>query len=221
VVLIDSQIDHCTGLLSLREGCPHDVWCTERVHQDLSSGFPLFPMLKHWNGGLQWQPIGLDREPFTIAACVHLQFRAIPLVSNAPPYSPNRGNPQPGDTIGLFIEDRRNGASVFYAPGLGQIDDEVLSWMQRADCLLLDGTLWRDDEMRVNEVGQSLGSEMGHLAQSGPGGMLELLEGFPRQRKVLIHINNTNPILDEDSAERALLERRGIEVAYDGMSIEL
>jgi pyrroloquinoline quinone biosynthesis protein B len=221
VVLLDSQIDHCTGLLSLREGCPHTVWCTERVHQDLSSGFPLFNMLRHWNGGLQWQPIGLDRQPFSIPACQHLRWRAIPLVSNAPPYSPNRGNPQPGDTIGLFIEDRRSGASLFYAPGLGQVDDEVLGWMRRADCLLLDGTLWRDDEMRVCEVGQSLGSEMGHLSQSGPGGMLELLEGFTRQRKVLIHINNTNPILDEDSAERALLERRGIEVAYDGMSIEL
>ncbi len=115
----------------------------------------------------------------------------------------------------------RRPAQLFYAPGLGRIDDEVLGWMQRADCLLLDGTLWRDDEMRLCEVGQSLGSEMGHLAQSGPGGMLEVLEGFNRQRKVLIHINNTNPILDEDSAERALLERRGIEVAYDGMSIEL
>lgn len=221
IILLDSQIDHCTGLLSLREGCPHDVWCTERVHQDLSTGFPLFNMLTHWNGGLQWQPLGLDRQPFSIPACAHLQFRAIPLVSNAPPYSPNRGNPQPGDTIGLFIEDLRSGASLFYAPGLGQIDEEVLGWMQRADCLMVDGTLWRDDEMRVCEVGQSLGSDMGHLSQSGPGGMLEVLEGFPRQRKVLIHINNTNPILDEDSAERALLERRGVEVAYDGMSIEL
>jgi pyrroloquinoline quinone biosynthesis protein B len=221
VILLDSQIDHCTGLLSLREGCPHSVWCTERVHEDLSSGFPLFTMLKHWNGGLVWQPIGLAREPFSIAACEHLQFRAIPLVSNAPPYSPNRGNPQPGDTIGLFIEDLRNGASVFYAPGLGQVDDEVLSWMQRADCLLLDGTLWRDDEMRVCKVGQSLGSEMGHLPQSGAGGMLEVLEGFSRQRKVLIHINNTNPILDEDSLERATLTRAGIEVCEDDMLIRV
>ncbi|SMF47712.1 MULTISPECIES: pyrroloquinoline quinone biosynthesis protein PqqB [unclassified Pseudomonas] len=221
VVLLDSQIDHCTGLLSLREGCPHTVWCTERVHEDLSSGFPLFTLLKHWNGGLQWQCIGLDREPFRIAACPNLQFRAVPLLSNAPPYSPNRGNPQSGDTIGLLIEDRRSGASVFYAPGLGQVDAEVASWMRHADCLLLDGTLWRDDEMRVCEVGQSLGSEMGHLAQSGPGGMLEVLEGFSRQRKILIHINNTNPILDEDSAERALLDRRRIEVAYDGLSITL
>ena len=129
VILMDSQIDHCTGLLSLREGCPHAVWCTERVHQDLSSGFPLFNMLEHWNGGLQWQPVGLDREPFNIGACPNLSFRAIPLVSNAPPYSPNRGNPQPGDTIGLFIEDRRSGKALFYAPGLGQIDDELLGWI--------------------------------------------------------------------------------------------
>ena len=102
-----------------------------------------------------------------------------------------------------------------------QLDDELLGWMDRADCLLLDGTLWRDDEMRLNGVGQSLGRDMGHLAQSGAGGMLDVLEGFPRQRKVLIHINNTNPILDEDSPERAELVRRNVEVAYDGMSIEL
>ncbi|VVO26210.1 pyrroloquinoline quinone biosynthesis protein PqqB [Pseudomonas fluorescens] len=221
VILLDSQIDHCTGLLSLREGCPHKVWCTEMVHQDLSSGFPLFNMLSHWNGGLQWQPIGLEGEPFSIPGCNHLRLRAIPLRSSAPPYSPHRGNPQPGDNIGLFIEDRRSGASLFYAPGLGQVDDQLLEWMQRADCLLVDGTLWRDDEMCVCEVGDKLGSEMGHLPQSGPGGMLEVLEGFPEQRKILIHINNTNPILDEDSTERALLERRGIEVAYDGLDIFL
>jgi pyrroloquinoline quinone biosynthesis protein B len=221
IILLDSQIDHCTGLLSLREGCPHKVWCTEMVHQDLSTGFPLFSMLSHWNGGLQWQPIGLTGEPFSIPACSHLQLRAIPLRSSAPPYSPHRGNPQPGDNIGLFVEDLRSGSSLFYAPGLGQVDDHLLDWMHRADCLLVDGTLWRDDEMRVCEVGDKLGSEMGHLPQSGPGGMIEVLDGFPEQRKILIHINNTNPILDEDSTERALLERRGIEVAFDGMDIHL
>ena len=70
-------------------------------------------------------------------------------------------------------------------------------------------------------VGTRTGREMGHLAQNGPGGMLEVLDGFARQRKVLIHINNTNPILDEQSPERAEVQRRGVEVAYDGMSIEL
>ena len=93
--------------------------------------------------------------------------------------------------------------------------------MRGADCLLVDGTLWRDDEMRVREVGDKLGTEMGHLPQSGPGGMIEVLDGLPAPRKILIHINNTNPILDEDSAERAILGEYGIEVAFDGMSIEL
>ncbi len=221
VILLDSQIDHCTGLLSLREDCPHPVWCTEVVHQDLCSGFPLFNMLSHWNGGLAWQPIHLDGRTFSVPACPDLLLRAIVLRSSAPPYSPHRGNPHPGDNIGLFVEDRRSGASLFYAPGLGQVDQALLEWMGRADCLLVDGTLWRDDEMRQCGVGDKLGSEMGHLAQSGPGGMLEVLEAFPRARKVLIHINNTNPILDEDSAEHAQLLRRGIEVAHDGMDLHL
>lgn len=221
VLLMDSQIDHVTGLLTLREGCPHSVWCTEMVHQDLTSSFPLFTMLQHWNGGLAWNPIALDGEPFSIPACPGLRFTAIALRSSAPPYSPHRGNPHPGDNIGLFVEDLRTGGSLFYAPGLGQVDEALLGWMRRADCLLVDGTLWRDDEMRLCEVGDKLGSEMGHLPQSGPGGMLEVLDGLQDKRRVLIHINNTNPILDADSAERAELDARGIEVARDGMAIRL
>lgn len=221
IILLDSQIDHTTGLLTLREGCPHQVWCSEMVHQDLTSGFPLYNMLSHWNGGLQHNLITLDGEPFNIAACANLSITAVPLRSSAPPYSPHRGNPHPGDNIGLFVEDRRTGSTLFYAPGLGQVDEPLLAWMRRADCLLVDGTLWRDDEMRVCEVGDKLGSEMGHLCQSGPGGMIEVLDGLPSARKILIHINNTNPILDLDSPERAELDAHGIEVAFDGMSIVL
>ncbi|MEL7938423.1 pyrroloquinoline quinone biosynthesis protein PqqB [Pseudomonas delhiensis] len=221
ILLLDSQIDHCTGLLSLREGCPHDVWCTRMVHQDLSTGFPLFTMLQHWNGGLRHHLIELDGAPFSVPACPNLRFTAIPLRSAAPPYSPHRHDPHPGDNIGLFVEDLGSGGKLFYAPGLGQVDDALLGWMRRADCLLVDGTLWRDDEMRRCEVGDKLGSEMGHLAQSGPGGMLEVLDGVPGPRKVLIHINNTNPILDPASPERAQLDARGVEVAWDGMAIHL
>ncbi|HCR1715190.1 TPA: pyrroloquinoline quinone biosynthesis protein B, partial [Pseudomonas aeruginosa] len=101
------------------------------------------------------------------------------------------------------------------------VDEALLEWMRRADCLLVDGTLWRDDEMLVCEVGDKLGRQMGHLAQSGPGGMLEVLAKVPAARKVLIHINNTNPILDTASAERAELDASGIEVAWDGMHIQL
>jgi len=93
--------------------------------------------------------------------------------------------------------------------------------MAGSDCLLVDGTLWDDDEMQRRGVGTRTGREMGHLAQNGPGGMLEVLEQLPEQRKLLIHINNTNPILDEDSPERAELARRNVEVAFDGMSIVL
>lgn len=220
IILLDSQIDHTTGLLTLREGCPHEVWCTEMVHQDLSTGFPLFKMLEHWNGGLRWNPIALEGS-FTIATCPNLNITPIPLRSSAPPYSPHRNDPHPGDNIGLLIEDRKTGGTLFYAPGLGQVSPELLELMRSADCLLVDGTLWRDDEMRVREVGTKLGSEMGHLHQSGPGGMIEVLDGMSAARKILIHINNTNPILDEDSAERAVLDEHGIEVSFDGMSIEL
>ncbi|MGY8821327.1 MAG: pyrroloquinoline quinone biosynthesis protein PqqB [Pseudomonadales bacterium] len=220
IILLDSQIDHTTGLLTLREGCPHEVWCTEMVHQDLSTGFPLFKMLEHWNGGLRWNPIALEGS-FAIATCPNLNITPIPLRSSAPPYSPHRNDPHPGDNIGLLIEDRKTGGTLFYAPGLGQVSPELLELMRSADCLLVDGTLWRDDEMRVREVGTKLGSEMGHLHQSGPGGMIEVLDGMPAARKILIHINNTNPILDEDSAERAVLDEHGIEVSFDGMSIEL
>ena len=220
IVLMDSQIDHVTGLLTLREGCPHEVWCTDMVHEDLQTGFPLFPMLSHWNGGLQRRRIGLG-EPFRIPACPALEFLPIPLRSAAPPYSPHRNDPHPGDNIGLLVRDTKTGGVLFYAPGLGQPDDGLLATMRDADCLLVDGTLWRDDEMAFAGVGDKLGSEMGHLQQSGPGGMIELLDAQPASRKVLIHINNTNPILDEDSAERTELVAHGIEVAHDGMQIVL
>ena len=220
IVLMDSQIDHVTGLLTLREGCPHEVWCTDMVHEDLQTGFPLFPMLSHWNGGLQRRRIGLG-EPFRIPACPALEFLPIPLRSAAPPYSPHRNDPHPGDNIGLLVRDTKTGGVLFYAPGLGQPDEGLLATMRDADCLLVDGTLWRDDEMAFAGVGDKLGSEMGHLQQSGPGGMIELLDAQPASRKVLIHINNTNPILDEDSAERTELVAHGIEVAHDGMQIVL
>lgn len=220
IILLDSQIDHTTGLLTLREGCPHEVWCTEMVHQDLTTGFPLFNMLSHWNGGLRWNPIGLEGQ-FSIDCCPNLLISPIPLRSSAPPYSPHRNDPHPGDNIGLLIEDRRSGGRLFYAPGLGQVSEALCETMRGADCLLVDGTLWRDDEMQVREVGDKLGSEMGHLPQSGPGGMIEVFDGVPGKRKILIHINNTNPILDEDSAERRILDEHGIEVAFDGMDIEL
>lgn len=222
IVLMDSQVDHTTGLLSLREGCPLDVWCTAQVHEDLSTGFPLFTMLEHWNGGLHWHEMPCEHDQsFVIPCAPSLKLTAIPLVSNAPPYSPRRDKTHPGDNVGLFIEDEATGQTLFYAPGLGLPDERIKRWMSRADTLLVDGTVWHNDEMSRREVGTKTGQQMGHLAQSGPGGMIQLLDTMPARFKILIHINNTNPILDEDSPERAVLAEHGIDVAWDGMHLDL
>ncbi len=220
IILTDSQIDHTTGLLSLREGCPHQVWCTPEVHEDLSTGFPVFTMLQHWNGGLVHHPIA-PQQPFTVDACPDLQFTAVPIASNAPPYSPYRDRPLPGHNVALFIENRRNGQTLFYAPGLGEPDETLLPWLQKADCLLIDGTVWQDDELQAAGVGRNTGRDMGHLALGDEHGMMALLASLPAKRKILIHINNTNPILNEQSPQRQALTQQGIEVSWDGMAITL
>ncbi|MBW6389918.1 pyrroloquinoline quinone biosynthesis protein PqqB [Billgrantia antri] len=226
VLLVDAQIDHVSGLLSLREGCPLDVWCTASVHGDLVEGFPLFPMLSHWNGGLAWHEIPMTQDApsctFQVPSCPQLDITALSLHSNAPPYSPRRGAPAAGDNLGLLFRDRSTGKTLFYAPGLGQPSAAARALMAEADCVLVDGTLWHDDEMIRLGITDATGSEMGHLALAGEGGMIEELDALPAStRRILIHINNTNPILDETSAERAVLAQHAIEVAHDGMQFTL
>ena len=160
-------------------------------------------------------------KPFSIDGVDDILFRGIQLSSKAPPYSPHRHDPHPGDNIGLVIEDTKTGGKLFYAPGLGVIEPHLRPYMQSADCLLVDGTCWQNDEMQARGVGKKLATEMGHLYQDGDGGMIEQLSAFPQARKILIHINNTNPILDEDSIERKTLREHHIEVAWDGMDITL
>jgi pyrroloquinoline quinone biosynthesis protein B len=109
---------------------------------------------------------------------------------------------------------------VFYAPGLGEISAPVFDAMSNADVVLVDGTFWTDTEMIDLGLSAKRARDIGHLPQSGPGGMIEALARLPQStRRLLIHINNTNPILDEDSAERVILARAGIEVCEDGMDI--
>jgi pyrroloquinoline quinone biosynthesis protein B len=219
VLLIDSQIDHCTGLLMLRENTqPLQIYCTRMVHQDLTSGFPVLRMLEHYCD-VNWHEIPIDGTAFDIAGIGDLAFSGIALSSKAPPYSPHREDPHPGDNIGLHVLDRHNGHSLFYAPGLACIEPHLVPVMQEADVLLVDGTCWTNDEMMRRGVGTREALAMGHLPQSGPGGMIESLEPFARQRKVLIHINNTNPMLVENSPQRAELTAAGIEVSHDGMEI--
>lgn len=234
VVLMDGQIDHVTGLFMLRERSraaperpggrapdPLPLWCTEAVHEDLTTGHPVLRVLGHYCG-VDRHAIGLDGAPFEVPGVADLQFRALPLASKAAPYSPHRERGEPGDNIGIVVTDRRSGGRLFYAPGLGEITPPVADAMHAADAVMVDGTFWTDDEMVTTGVGPQRARAIGHLPQSGPGGMLEVLAALPAAtRRLLIHVNNTNPILDEASAERATLSRAGVEVCEDGMQIRL
>ena len=115
-----------------------------------------------------------------------------------------------------------SGRTAVYAPGLAAIDDHLWDAMRAASCVLVDGTFWTDDEMIGLGISRKRAREIGHLPQSGPDGMLEWLDRLSSStRKILIHINNTNPILDQTSAESADLREHGVEMAHDGMEIFL
>ncbi|CAM4146226.1 pyrroloquinoline quinone biosynthesis protein PqqB [Roseateles saccharophilus] len=222
VVLMDGQIDHATGLFMLREhGRPLPLWCTDPVNEDLATGNPVLKVLGHYCGVAR-QRIDLDGAAFEVPGAAHLSLRAVPLSSKAAPYSPHRDHPVPGDNIGMLITDARSGRSAFYAPGLGEITPALFDLMCGADAVLVDGTFWTDDEMIRLGLSKKTARDIGHLPQSGEHGMMAWLDRLPeRTRRFLIHINNTNPILDEDSAQRVELERRRIVPCEDGMSIEV
>ena len=204
IVLTDSQIDHTTGLLTLREGLPLPVYCTDVVKEDLTTSFPLFTVLKHWHGGLHQRSISTDfNHTFVPEGADGLLFQPVVLESNAPPYSTYRDNIVPGNNIGLKITDTQTGHVLFYAPGCMQANDTV------------------NEEMIEYGFSQKLGTQMGHMPVNGENGAIALLNRFNVKRKVLIHINNTNPVLNEDSSAFHALQEQNIELAYDGMQIEV
>ncbi|HEV7136238.1 MAG TPA: pyrroloquinoline quinone biosynthesis protein PqqB [Steroidobacteraceae bacterium] len=222
VVLVDGQVDHTTGLYMLREATrPWALWCTDAVYADLTQGNPVIAVLSHYCR-IERRRMRLDSTEFVIEGIPAVRWQAVPVAGKPAPYSPNRESPLPGDNVALRLTDEHSGKSLFYAPGLGEVDAAAWDAMKSAACVLVDGTFWSDDEMLRLGLSDQRARDIGHLAQSGPGGMLDWLGRLPdTTRKILIHVNNTNPILDEDSPERAELGRRSIEVAWDGMEIQL
>src|SRR5262249_5737725 len=150
-----------------------------------------------------------------------LSFTAAPVASKPPPYSPHRNRPRQGDNIGMRIFDPKTGRTLFYAPGLVEIEPHIRPFLEHADCLSVHGNVWPETEMITPGVSKKRAREIGHLPQAGAGGMIEVLKSLKASRRVLIHINNTNPILNEDSPEHRELGDLGIELAYDGMDITL
>ncbi len=217
VLLTDAEIDHTAGLLLLRESAtPVSVFGDEGIERALRRGFPVLAMLERYCG-VEWQTLEPERpRPLEGSS---LAVEPFDVGGDAPRYLSGSGVEVRAS--GFTFRDNASGGVVTYAPGLARLDDGVLTRLATSDLVLVDGTFWRDDELARAGISGRSARDMGHVPLSGPGGTLEALSRLERPRKVLVHINNTNPILLEDSAEREAVLAGGVEVAYDGLEIEL
>jgi pyrroloquinoline quinone biosynthesis protein B len=217
VLLTDAEIDHTAGLLLLRESqAPVRVFGDQGVEQALRRRYPVLEILARYSGA-EWQTLepGQSR-PLDGSSLTVEPFEA---GGDAPRYLDGSGVEL--QASGFVFRDSASGGVVTYAPGLARLDQAVLSRLATSDVVLVDGTFWRDDELARLGISERSARDMGHLPLSGPGGSLETLARLERPRTVLVHINNTNPILLDDSPERKAVEGAGVEVAYDGLEIAL
>jgi pyrroloquinoline quinone biosynthesis protein B len=217
VLLTDAEIDHTAGLLLLRESqAPVRVLGDAGVEHALRRGYPVLEILERYCGA-EWQT--LEPEQARALEGSSLTVEPFGVGGDAPRYLD--GSDVELQASGFVFRDSASGGVVTYAPGLARLDDGVLRRFAASDLVLVDGTFWRDDELARLGISTRSARDMGHVALSGPGGTLEALAQLERPRKVLVHINNTNPILLEDSPERAAVQGAGVEVAYDGLEVEL
>ena len=216
VLLTDAEIDHTAGLLLLRESAaPVRVFGAAGVERALTDGFPVVPMLERYCG-IEWQTLEPGRQQPLDGS--DLVVEPFPSGGDAPRYL---GSDVELEASGLIVRDRATGGVVTYVPGLATLDESMIARFAESDLVLVDGTFWHDDDLTQMGISDRSARDMGHTPLAGPGGTLDVLAGLERPRKVLVHINNTNPILFEDSSERDEVVRAGVEVAYDGLEIEL
>jgi pyrroloquinoline quinone biosynthesis protein B len=214
VLLTDAEIDHTAGLLLLRESAtPVRVFGDAGVEHALRDGYPVLAMLERYCGA-EWETLEPGRtQPLEGSS---LTVEPFDTGGDAPRYSDVEVQ-----ASGFVFRDRATGGIVTYVPGLARLDDGVVARFAASDLVLVDGTFWRDDELARLGISDRSARDMGHVPLSGPGATLEVLAGLERPRKALVHINNTNPILLDDSTERKEVVRAGVEVAYDGLEVEL
>jgi len=215
VLLTDAELDHTLGLLLLREGGGLELHATEAVHDTLCRGTAVLRTLEAYCP-VDWRPVVPGAE---VPLGEGLSYRAF----DVPTTKPLRLGParEEGRVVGYRLTDRRSDRALVYLPGVQELTREVRAQLEGCECLLVDGTCWRDDELIRLGVAGKTAREMGHLPIDGPGGSLEQLSPLPIARKLYTHINNTNPILLEDAPERRTVERHGLEVAVDGLELEL
>lgn len=222
VLLTDAEFDHTIGLLMLREESSMTVYGTSPVLGALTQCFPVRELLSDY-ADLSWslvetgKPLDLDDR---------LRVTAFMTGSKAPRYvggarrSPLRG-PSLEWEVGYHLEDKVTGGTAVYAPTLPEWDEAFAEHVASADCVFLDGTFWTDDEMSTQGAGSRTGRSMGHMPVSGDDGSARALAALSAKRKVYTHINNTNPILDEESKERRWVTDLGIEIGRAGLEVEV
>jgi pyrroloquinoline quinone biosynthesis protein B len=214
VVLVGGDVDALAGLLVLRERQAFTIYAPRQL-LDLLSANRIFDVL---------DPDLVRREavaPGERVSCgAGLTLSLLPMPGKVPLYLEERGagQPEPGPNYAALLE--AHGRRVIIAPACADIAPAVVQQLRQADALFFDGTLFTDDEMIVAGLGPKTGHRMGHVPISGPGGTLERLADLPG-RRILVHINNSNPILLLDSPERREVEAVGWTVAYDGMEVLL
>ena len=214
VLLTDAEIDHTLGLLLLREGRGIRLHATEATYATLTSGTGVLTTLERycpveWTRVVPGQEVslgGISYRAFDVPTAKHDRFGTSTDV---------------GRVVGYRLTDESTGRAAVYLPGVQELTAAVLSELEDCACLLIDGTCWHDDELIRLGLADKTAHDMGHLSLGGPGGSLEQLSRLPIERKIYIHINNTNPILLEDSPERRLVEQSGMEVAGDGLEVEV
>ena len=216
VLVTNGDIDHVAGLLTLREKQPFDLYATGEIHAVLGAN-PLMAALD--DTLVARRRIALE-TPFELVP--NLTAEVFPVPGKVPLYL--EGETVQTDLEGeqtVGVELRCGGRRILYVPGCAHLSDALAARIEGADLLFFDGTLWADDEMIREGLGQKTGRRMGHISMSGPDGSLAALDGATVGRKIYVHMNNTNPVLRPDSSERAEAEAAGWTVAADGMEIAL
>lgn len=224
LLLTNGDLDHCLGLLSLRESHPLVVYSTERVRQGLVESNTMLRTLRRFPGQLTWRLLkpGLEEELSDLDGRPSgLSVRALPIPGKLPVHLEGLMPPDPEDNVGLWVREPKTGRLMVYLPGAASVEDQLVQALEGADCLFFDGTFWSDDELVRLGLGTKRAAEMAHLPIGGGAGSMARLAGLGCARKIYTHVNNTNPILLADSAERRAVEAAGWEVAGDGMEIRL
>jgi pyrroloquinoline quinone biosynthesis protein B len=215
VVLTDGEIDHTAGLLLLRESsAPLRVYSTVEVRDALTSEYPLLTMLERYCG-VDWRP--LEPGAATLLEGTTLSVETFPTGGDAPLYM--GGAPGPA-AIGLTVRDSATAGTLVYVPAIEELDETVSARLAEGDTVLADGTFFRHDDLVALGLGERDSWAMGHAPLTGEGGTLEALAALDTT-VALVHINNTNPMLLEDSPERGQAEEAGLVISEDGMEFEL